>query len=605
MQSGLTGIKFAATTLLLSALAATAGRAPAADLSLVVTGNLVGSVLDSAGTPQIGATVQLLNKYERVLAKAITSADGRFVFAGLPLDSYAVRVSQPSFLPAFRDKITVKPGQDSYLQIHMATLFSNIQVSYRIPAGAMTNDWKWALRTSTATRPVTRYLPELRPKAVKNQAERTQIFSDTHAMLRLNGGDSGFLDTGSATSDLGSIFALSTNVFGKNQFQIAGSIGQNSDLLPSARGLSAVYQRRADSAFMNTPEVTMAVMQINRFGLPVSGPGLAAGLRIMSLDLYQISDPLDNLHMEYGASAQSVSFAQQTTRISPFARATLTMNPNTELILAYSDGGRPDALAMHSPLQNVADALSPANGLSSAINALGRLPLMTDHNDRLVLQRTQNYELGLNRQVGGRTYAFSGFREKVWNGQLTLSGNTSFVNQGNLLFDGMSKTSSYDIGGYARTGFAGSVTQGISDNADFGIAFGRMGGLSTADSGHMFDSLQPSFRMALHDVAGAKLRASIPASGTRLTAGYGWIDSKTFIPAHMFVTQNNIVSPGLNFGLQQPLPSPFGFAGHLELTADLRNLLAQGYIPVGANGASQILVVQAPRAIRGGLNFTF
>ena len=73
----------------------------------------------------------------------------------------------------------------------------------------------------------------------------------------------------------------------------------------------------------------------------------------------------------------------------------------------------------------------------------------------------------------------------------------------------------------------------------------------------------------------------------------------------MFVTQNNIVSPGLNVGFQQPIPSLFGLPGHLELTADLRNLLAQGYIPVGANGANQILVVQAPRAIRGGLNFTF
>ena len=82
----------------------------AADAWLPVTGNLIGSVVDAAGSPQMGATVQLLNRYERVLAKAITASDGRFVFAGLPLDTYAVRVSQPSFLPAFRDRITVKPG---------------------------------------------------------------------------------------------------------------------------------------------------------------------------------------------------------------------------------------------------------------------------------------------------------------------------------------------------------------------------------------------------------------------------------------------------------------------------------------------------------------
>ena len=65
MQSGLAGIKFAASAVLLSGLLAVTGHADGADLSLVVTGNMVGSVTDNAGTPQIGATVQLLNRYER------------------------------------------------------------------------------------------------------------------------------------------------------------------------------------------------------------------------------------------------------------------------------------------------------------------------------------------------------------------------------------------------------------------------------------------------------------------------------------------------------------------------------------------------------------
>ena len=47
----------------------------------------------------------------------------------------------------------------------------------------------------------------------------------------------------------------------------------------------------------------------------------------------------------------------------------------------------------------------------------------------------------------------------------------------------------------------------------------------------------------------------------------------------------------------------FGLPSHLELTADLRNLLAQGYVPAGSGG--QLLIVQSPRAIRGGLNLTF
>jgi hypothetical protein len=308
--------------------------------------------------------------------------------------------------------------------------------------------------------------------------------------------------------------------------------------------------------------------------------------------------------MEYGIAAQSVSYMQSSSRISPFARATLTLGPDSKVIAAYSDGGRPDELTSHWPFQGATES-SSANEASNAVNALGRLPLMTSRNDRLVLQRTQNYELGYARQLGSRTYAVSGFHEQTWNGQLDLSGNMSTVNAGSLLFDGVSKMATYNIGNYTRTGFAGSVTQRITENVDFGLAFGRMGGFSTINPGHMFDGLQPNLQTGLHDVAGAKLRASIPASGTRFTAGYGWIDSKAIVPTHIFVTQNNIVTPGLNFGFEQPIPTLFGLPGHLELTADLRNLLAQGYIPVGAGGTNQMLVMQSPRTIRGGLNLTF
>ncbi|MBV9156162.1 MAG: carboxypeptidase regulatory-like domain-containing protein, partial [Acidobacteriaceae bacterium] len=142
-----------------AALLALPHRSKAADLSLPVTGNLLGSVMDASGTPQMGATVQLFNKYERLIAKSMTTPDGRFAFAALPVDLYSIRVSLASFLPVSRQKIAIKAGLDSVLQIHLATLFSNIELSYMVPSGAMSDDWKWVLRSSPATRPITRFLP--------------------------------------------------------------------------------------------------------------------------------------------------------------------------------------------------------------------------------------------------------------------------------------------------------------------------------------------------------------------------------------------------------------------------------------------------------------
>src|SRR5205807_7432935 len=91
---------------------------------------------------------------------ALPISDGRFAFAGLPADLYSVRVALASFLPASRDRIAVKAGFESLLQIHLATLFSNVELTYAVPTSAMTDDWKWVLRSSPATRPITRLLGE-------------------------------------------------------------------------------------------------------------------------------------------------------------------------------------------------------------------------------------------------------------------------------------------------------------------------------------------------------------------------------------------------------------------------------------------------------------
>ncbi len=159
MQSVLAGKRFA-TTALLSALLAIAGRAEGGDLSLPVTGNLLGSVVDAAGTPQRGATVRVFNKYQQLVSRTVTAPDGRFAFASLPVDLYSVRVALASFLPAARDRVAVRAGANSVLQIHLTTLFSSIEVKYNLPGAAMSDDWKWVLRSSPATRLITRYLPD-------------------------------------------------------------------------------------------------------------------------------------------------------------------------------------------------------------------------------------------------------------------------------------------------------------------------------------------------------------------------------------------------------------------------------------------------------------
>jgi hypothetical protein len=319
----------------------------------------------------------------------------------------------------------------------------------------------------------------------------------------------------------------------------------------------------------------------------------------MSMSVYEAADFLDNLHLEYGITGESVDYLQHSDRISPFARLTADLGKGASLIAAYSDGGRPDELTAHQRLQPSETDVS--SDLSGPLDALTRMPQISRSGGQLELQRTQNYELGYDKISGSLTYAVSAFYERVSNGRLNLAGDTTSLDAGNLLFDGLSKTSTYNIGRYARTGYLASVDQRVTDSLDVALAYGRMSGFTAATTGGQGQLVD----LGGHNVASVNINTRSRITGTRFTAAYGWMDSNAAMPGHVFTTQSAYMRPGVNLTIRQPLPSPFGMPGRFEVTADVRNLLAQGYLPIGGADARKLLIVQAPRIIRGGLNFTF
>lgn len=558
----------------------------------------------------MGATVQLFNKFERLIAKTMTGADGRFAFAGLSSDFYSVRVSLSSFLPVSRDRIAVKAGVDSLLRVHLASLLSNMEVTYVVPTAGMTNDWKWVLRSSPATRAITRFLPE--GVSTSEKAELfPKIFSGTHAMVSLSGGDSSIIDTDSALGDMGTGFVVSTNFLGKNSLQLGGNYAQNAGG-PSAMGMVAIYSRSASAGPEENPEVTLSVSQLGLIGgSAVAGsPGTNASqnqnmvVRTMSLGIYQTIDPIDNVHLEYGAVGESVDYVEHSSRVSPFARMTVSAGKAGKVVAAYSDGGRPDELSAHQTHQSTFRQDSASDDLAATATGLTRLPQLSYSNRRLVLQRTSNYEIGYQKTAASRTYSASVFYEDVSNGRANVAGDIGMLDSGNLLSDGVSKTLIYDIGHYKRKGVLAAVNQNVGEFMEISAACGRMGGFTSNAS--LGGDPQSILSQRSPIVADLGFDAKVPRSGTKVLANYGWVSGGAFVPSHIFTTQNIEMAPGLNLLVRQPLPSLFGMPGHIEITADLRNLLAQGYLPISpaADGRS-LLVVQSPRGLRGGLNFIF
>jgi hypothetical protein len=587
-------LKFASLVAL--GLMAFARGGGAADFPSTFSGNLLGYVVDPLGTPQMGASVALYDHYQRLVRKTLTSPDGRFGFEGLPPEQYSVRISIPSFIPATRDKIAIRAGLSSVLQIRMATILSSVEVRYSVPTAAMSDDWKWVLRASSATRAVTRFLPA-KAQTSSSPQNPEKIFSDIRGSVSLSAGDAGSLISDAGSSGFGTSFALATSVYGRNQINLSGAFGQSIRTGMPTMGVRATYARTSeDSQTAALPELTLMARQVSLVGRSPESDvtGGSYALRSTTLSYYDSMDILDKVRLEYGAGSESVSYFDRVSHVSPYARATVSLGGLGSVAATFSDGGAPNDLYMHQ--------FGQESELAGTVSAVGDLPQFSLRGSHLQLQRTQNVEVGYVNTAGRRTYAVSAFYENVKDGRLNVAGDLSGLGAGNVLADVSTDIAIYNIGQYNRNGVIASVNQKLSNELDVTLAGGTEGGFTRI--GDIGRDASTFLQRDKHPVASLSIRSTLPLLNTRFTGSYEYVSGDAIVPRHVFSTQNLYGEPGLNILIRQPLPSFFGM-GRLEISADLRNLLAQGYLPITGSDGRQTLLVQAPRAVRGGLNFIF
>ena len=170
-------------------------------------GAVSGLVMDSAGKPKPGAAVALYNQQERLLQKTYTDLAGNFSFGDLLPDFYAVQVSLASFVPTSRDRVQVRSGMRSLLEVSLSKVFSSIQVVSTVPApwGLMSYDWKRTLRADSSQRPILRILPSApgtksasttsgTTKTTIAGNSKTAIFHDSTALVKISATDSALSD---------------------------------------------------------------------------------------------------------------------------------------------------------------------------------------------------------------------------------------------------------------------------------------------------------------------------------------------------------------------------------------------------------------------------
>jgi hypothetical protein len=575
-------------------------RASQAASPLQLSGAITGVVTDALGVPQMGAMVMLYNRQDRMSEKVATNDRGEFRFTGIFPDLYSIRVTLATYLPAFRQNILVQPGMRSVLNVNLNGVFSTIQFSYPTleNGGLMTDDWKWVLRSSSAIRPVLRFLEKnLDPASTRHAA----AFSDTRGILKVSAGEGGLLGSLGNEADLGTAFALATSLWGNNVLQVSGNVGYGSQTGVPTAAFRTTYSRNLAGG---TPEVSLTMRQLflpARLGAAMTANESALPmLRTMSAAFGDRTQVADNITLQYGFAMDSVVFVEHLNYFSPYARLSYALGDGGELEFAYTSGNaRPD----------LAGKTSQDSDLQRDLNSLAMFPNVSLRAGRPKIQRGEEYELTYSRKIGSRTYYASAYRESVANAALSIVAPAGQYSGGDILPDLFSDSSIFNAGDYRSAGYTAAVTQNLGEHVSATVMYGSMGAL-TADNRELVsnspDELRSMIRAGRRHAATTRVTATAPWTGTRMIASYQWTANHRWaMPGNLYSTQAIRQTPGLNLHVRQPIPGLGMLPWRMEATADLRNMLAQGYLPLKITNGQHLLLVETPRSFRGGLSFIF
>ncbi len=176
---------------------------------------------------------------------------------------------------------------------------------------------------------------------------------------------------------------------------------------------------------------------------------------------------------------------------------------------------------------------------------------------------------------------------------------------GDILPDVYSGTFSYNGGLLEAQGVRLVVqrrfSNGITATADY--AYG--GVLDLEQPNVDWDMVRGSLEHGWRHTAALKLNGGIPHCKTRWIASYRWTSGdNTLTPVDLFNASAGQADPYFNLFVRQPLPHIHGMPLNMEALIDLRNLLAQGYVPVIGPDGKTVYLMQSARSVRGGLAFT-
>ena len=536
-------------------------------LALDRPGAISGYVRDIAGTPQMGAVVQILGTANHTFT-VFTDGAGYYAATGLLPGLYTLKVTAPSFIPALREKVGLRPGASLNVNVTLSTLLGVMQLGpiRNLPDD---DDWKWTLR-SVANRPILRVFndPSLDPEKQTHELSGTLSF--------VAGSAAGGYGTG---SDMSTAFNLERSIFADGHLAFSGSVGYGEGL--PAGVLRSSYSRRLANG--STPTMAMTVRRFAASDPNLHNAALQA-LALSAADDFSIGDVLE---FKFGSELQTIQFLGHVSAFRPYGSADLHLTPDTVLEYDYTTS-RPD-LREEKGFDSAPADLSESNPRVSLLNFTPKV------------ESAHHHEVSLSHRMGKNNVQVAVFSDRVGDPALTGTGMTTAAG-GFLLPDVSSGTFSYTGTTLDTNGLRVVLQRKLSADLTATLDYAYGGVLDLTRSDIPLETVQPFIATQRRHAVAAKLSGIAPRTHTRWIASYRWIDGPALTPVDMFNASPGQSDPFLNIFVRQPIPA---MGGHVEAIIDLRNLLAQGYVPVLGQDGQTVYLVQAARSVRGGVSFTF
>lgn len=564
-----------------------------------LAGAMAGLVTDAFGVPQMGATVEVVNETGALVRTLLSDKSGAFTVEGLPFGNYSVRVKMASFLPALR-KVSLLPGTRPLLSISLANVFSSIELIYLSPNQRrfMSEDWKWVLRSNAGARPALRLLPD--DASAPDGHSRTAL-ADTQGVVQVSAGDQGKLSPLGTVADLGTAFAVATSFFGDSQLTVSGNLGYGMSGT-STTGFETRYSPGMTPGI--SPEVRLSLKQAFlpvALGLPQSGvAGNRGMLSTMSASVSDRTRLSDSLELQYGFAFDSVAYFDRLNYLSPYAKLAYRLSPDDLVQVSYSSGLPP--AEMYAP--PVLDGQPVPN---ADLQSLALFPRVSVNQGRAQVQRITSYEAGYEKRIGDTRLGVAVYHSDTRNAGITMLAPGGPVFGANLLPDLLSNSYVLHADNFRSMGGMVSATQVLGDQFEVAAGYGTFTALAAITQDPFFDSaaLRSSLGARQRHFAMLSATKRLRHAGTFLHTAYQWNSGASATAGHLFVTQRYLPQQGLSILVRQPLGTVPGIRGRLEATADLSNLLAEGYVPMKTPDGRHVILVHTPRSVRGGLSFVF